>query len=123
MIGRDFIRMIVLLGQCSSQLERSQQAVRFHDQWQALLKIVQGSFENYQRQLMEIRQEQDSFIHLDAIQVPNETFDFDIDFFPCLQDIQQLRLQCEQNFKQLETLTTTGIIHSNKKEVIRTQTR
>lgn len=70
----------MLLGQCNSQLERAQQAVRFHDQWQALLKIVQGSFENYQKQLMDIRQEQDSFIHLDAIQVNTEKFNCDINF-------------------------------------------
>jgi len=39
------------------------------------------------------------------------------------QDIQHLRLQCEQNMKQLETLATTGFIHSTKKESIRTQIR
>ena len=59
----------MLLGQCNSQLERIQQAVRFHEQWQNLLQIVQVSFETYQRRLLDIREEQDAFIHLDAIQV------------------------------------------------------
>lgn len=68
-IGGFSIRIIVLLGQCNSQLERTQQSVRFHEQWQNALQIVQVSFEIYQRQLMEIRQEQDAFIDLDAIQV------------------------------------------------------
>lgn len=59
----------MLLGQCNSQLERTQQAVRFHEQWQNSLQIVQVSFETYQRRLLDIREEQDAFIHLDAIQV------------------------------------------------------
>jgi hypothetical protein len=59
----------VLLGQCNSQLERAQQAVDFNQQWENLLKIVQISFEKYQNQLIEIREEQNSLIHLDTIQV------------------------------------------------------
>jgi hypothetical protein len=59
----------VLLGQCNSQLERAQQAVDFNQQWENLLKIVQISFEKYQNQLIEIREEQNSLVHLDTIQV------------------------------------------------------
>ncbi len=59
----------MLLGQCNSQLERAQQAVDFNQQWENLLKIVQISFEKYQNQLIEIREEQNSLIHLDTIQV------------------------------------------------------
>ncbi|CAF4342428.1 unnamed protein product, partial [Rotaria magnacalcarata] len=99
-------RIIVLLGQCNSQLERAQQAVNFNQQWQSLLAIIHTSFGTYQEQLMEIRQEQKLLIHLDAI-----------------QNIQQSRLQCEQNMKQLETLATSGFTHSTKKESIRTQIR
>lgn len=43
--------------------------------------------------------------------------------FLFIQDIQQLRLQCEQDMKQLETFATTGFIHSTRKESIRTQIR
>ncbi|CAF4202773.1 unnamed protein product, partial [Rotaria magnacalcarata] len=92
--------------QCNSQLERAQQAVNFNQQWQSLLAIIHTSFGTYQEQLMEIRQEQKLLIHLDAI-----------------QNIQQSRLQCEQNMKQLETLATSGFTHSTKKESIRTQIR
>ncbi|CAF4965383.1 unnamed protein product, partial [Rotaria sp. Silwood1] len=99
-------RIIVLLGQCNSQLERTQQTVNFNQQWQSLVSIIHTLFETYQQQLIEIRQEQKSLIHLDTI-----------------QNIQQSRLQCEQNMKQLETLATTGFIHSTKKESIRTQMR
>ncbi|CAF3967665.1 unnamed protein product, partial [Rotaria sp. Silwood1] len=98
--------IIVLLGQCNSQLERTQQTVNFNQQWQSLVSIIHTLFETYQQQLIEIRQEQKSLIHLDTI-----------------QNIQQSRLQCEQNMKQLETLATTGFIHSTKKESIRTQMR
>ncbi len=59
----------MLLGQCNSQLERAQQAVDFNQQWENLLKIVQISFEKYQNQLIEIREEQNSLVHLDTIQV------------------------------------------------------
>ncbi len=64
-----FDRIIVLLGQCNSQLERAQQAVHFNQQWENLLSIVHVSFEIYQKQLIEIRQEQNSLIHLNTIQV------------------------------------------------------
>lgn len=59
----------MLLGQCNSQLERAQQAVHFSEQWQSLFDTVQSSFDTYQKQLLEIRQEQNSFVDLDAIQV------------------------------------------------------
>jgi hypothetical protein len=62
-------RIIVLLGQCNSQLERVQQAVQFNQQWENLLNTVQRAFEIYQNQLIEIRQEQNSLINLDTIQV------------------------------------------------------
>lgn len=68
-----FYRIIVLLGQCNSQLERAQQAVDFNQQWEDLLSIVYTSFETYQKQLNGIRQEQNSLIHLDTIQV-NQLF-------------------------------------------------
>jgi len=64
-----FDRIIVLLGQCDSQLERVQQSVHFNQQWGNLISIVQTSFDNYQKQLLDIRQEQTLLIHLDAIQV------------------------------------------------------
>lgn len=62
-------RIIVLLGQCNSQLERAQQAVNFNQQWESLLSVIHTSFENYQKQLIKIREEQTSLIHLDTIQV------------------------------------------------------
>ncbi|CAF3804026.1 unnamed protein product [Adineta steineri] len=99
-------RIIVLLGQCDRQLERAQQSANFNQQWENLLSIVNKSFEDYQRTLNEIHQEQTFLIHLDTI-----------------QDIQQLRIQCEQDMKQLETFATTGYIHSNKKESNRTEIR
>ena len=62
-------RIIVLLGQCNSQLEYAQQAARFNQQWESLLHTAQKAFETYQNQLMVIRQEQNSLVHLDTIQV------------------------------------------------------
>jgi hypothetical protein len=64
-----FDRIIVLLGQCTSQLEHAQHAVDFNEQWESALSIVHTSFDTYQKQLTEIHQEQTSLIHLDAIQV------------------------------------------------------
>lgn len=62
-------RIIVLLRQCESQLERAQQSMNFSQQWNSLLASVQQSFEQYRRQLMNIRQEQTVLIHFDTIQV------------------------------------------------------
>ncbi len=59
----------MLLGQCNSQLERAQQTVHFNQQWENLLNIVQTAFQTYQDRLMKIREEQNSLIHLDTIQV------------------------------------------------------
>jgi hypothetical protein len=67
-------RIIVLLGQCNSQLERAQQTVHFNQQWENLLNTVQTAFQTYQDRLMKIRQEQNSLIHLDTIQVKFEYF-------------------------------------------------
>ena len=101
-----FLRIKVLLGQCNSQLERAQQTLNFNRQWEKYLIEIQSSFEIYQKQLNQIREEQNSLIHLDTI-----------------ENIQQIRLQCEQNLKQLETFSTTVILHSTKKESNRTQIR
>lgn len=76
-------RIKVLLTQCNSQLERAQQTVDFNRQWKNLLTNLERSIANYHHQLDSIRNEPNSSVNLDTIQVKHQRR-MEFLFFNCL---------------------------------------